>query len=388
MSLTPEQQKELARFPTVLRALIEAELAAGNAIDEIGHSFPAPPAGACFKLAKQVSVRPRASGDGLDFRERNSSTQSGEFTDAQRFYFILEPPVEAPPPPDMDAIRKALEPRPDPQVQFAQTRKAGARSVPETERAPARTRAQERKVPTPASDGLSRTETETGTTWWLHFRDHRPPEEVQFTLERAVMTLCTSAMDQGKLCLRAKANVNGARYTFELQFEAALPGINAYSLRVTGSWAEHQATNHEYFRTTSESWFQLWTREWTAASSPREGEGWEELYRSRSDAALKAEAHLDSVAAIQQAILTGLKRGGRYSQSHKEGGTNITWRNGRFVRADYGEYPADAQYTDEAEFLGKLRQFCHLDVTRSAGREPLSDLDTWRLILRRLQPGT
>src|SRR5688572_1165832 len=125
MSLTPEHQKELARFPPVLRALIEAELAVGNSIEEIGHSFPAPPAGAYFKLANKVSTRLRASGDGLNFYERNSSIHSGEFTDATRFYFVLEPPNPPPLEPDMDAIRKAHDPKPDALTQLAQ-RPAGS----------------------------------------------------------------------------------------------------------------------------------------------------------------------------------------------------------------------------------------------------------------------
>ena len=109
MSLTPGQQRELAQFPPALRALIDAELAAGNAVVEIGHSFPAPPAGACCRLAKQVSTRPRASGEGLSFRERSSCS---EFTDAQRLHFVVEPPSPPPPMPDMDAIRAAHEPKP------------------------------------------------------------------------------------------------------------------------------------------------------------------------------------------------------------------------------------------------------------------------------------
>jgi hypothetical protein len=50
MTLTAEQAKELTQFPQELRALIESELAAGNSIVEVGHSLPAPPAGAYFKL--------------------------------------------------------------------------------------------------------------------------------------------------------------------------------------------------------------------------------------------------------------------------------------------------------------------------------------------------
>jgi hypothetical protein len=111
MTITPEQQMELRKFPLSLRILVESESAVGNSIIEVGHSFPAPPSGAYIKLAFKVSSRTRASSDGLNFYERNSSIYSGEFTDTQRFYYILEPPNPPPPEPDMDAIRKAYEPQ-------------------------------------------------------------------------------------------------------------------------------------------------------------------------------------------------------------------------------------------------------------------------------------
>lgn len=102
-------------MPPVLRALLEAELAAGNKIVEVAHCFPAPPAGAYFKLAKPVSSRPRTSGGGIDFYDRNSSIYSGEFTDGKRFFFILEPP-HPPPEPDMSATRAASAPAMTPQT--------------------------------------------------------------------------------------------------------------------------------------------------------------------------------------------------------------------------------------------------------------------------------
>jgi hypothetical protein len=95
-------------FPVALRALIEAEIAAGNEIVEIASCHPAPPVGAYAKLARAVSTRARASGDGLDFYDRNSSLYSGEFTDSKRFFFVLEPPHPPEPEPDMDAIRARL----------------------------------------------------------------------------------------------------------------------------------------------------------------------------------------------------------------------------------------------------------------------------------------
>ena len=112
MNLTAEQSRALAGFPQVLQDLVHAELSAGNSIVEIGAGFPAPPVGACLKLAKRVSTRPRESDDKIDFYERNSSSSSGESTDAKRFFWVLEPPDEnAGAYPDMDAIRAEMEAR-------------------------------------------------------------------------------------------------------------------------------------------------------------------------------------------------------------------------------------------------------------------------------------
>jgi hypothetical protein len=378
MNLTSEQQKELAQFPVVLRALVEAELAAGNSIVEVGHSFPAPPAGAYFKLANKISTRPRASGAGIDFYDRNGSSHSGEFADTKRFHFVLEPPNPPPPEPDMDAIRKSYEPKLDSLARLAE-RPAGS-SVEIADNTPRSNETlKARRV-------LESTETATGVKRVLHFEDKRPPQGVQFALERELMTLFAKAMDNGKLCLLARGNVNGARYSFELRFEAALFFRNCYSLRVEASWAEQPANSHDYFRKTSDSWFSLWTRDLMAANPPKADAGSPDRYRKLADTALEVETHLDSVTAIQQAILAGVKDGGSYSTSHKEGGTNIFWRSGKFIRSDYGDDPGQQEFTDEAEFLIMLQQFCHWEVHHLAGQNKLSEFDVWKLILRRLHP--
>ena len=104
--------KEIAAFHAALRELIDAELKAGNKIVELSSTFPAPPpAGAYVKLENPVSTRPRRTALGVDFYDRNSSSYSGEFTDAKRFYFVLEPPHPPEPAPDMDAIRAMIEAR-------------------------------------------------------------------------------------------------------------------------------------------------------------------------------------------------------------------------------------------------------------------------------------
>jgi hypothetical protein len=105
MTIPARFRKDADALPARLRALLDAELAAGNEIKEVGHSHPAPPIGATFMLARAVSTRRRATGAGLKFRAVNSSLYSGEFTDLDGNYFILEPPGPPPPEPDMDAIR-------------------------------------------------------------------------------------------------------------------------------------------------------------------------------------------------------------------------------------------------------------------------------------------
>ncbi len=112
VTIPPEFSEIADAFPPALRALLDAELAAGNTIAQAGSYFPAPPAGAFFKMTGPVTTRPRESGDGLNFRNYESSLYSGSFTDERGFYFILEPPLPPPPEPDMDAIRAAHAPAP------------------------------------------------------------------------------------------------------------------------------------------------------------------------------------------------------------------------------------------------------------------------------------
>jgi|GEM_PF-768912 hypothetical protein len=398
MNLSTMQQKALAQCPPALRALVEAEVAAGNSIVEIGHSFPAPPAGAYFKLANKVTTRPRASVDGLIFYERNSSIYSGEFTDAKRFYFIIEPPNPPPPEPDMDAIRKAHEPKPDSLTQLAQ-RTAGASvgfvlddSKPCSSLTKLEGQAEQQCRRGSIDEEISKprrclnsTESATDFQRVLHFEDRRPPHEVQFALESELMTLFSAKMEGDKLCMIANANVNGARYRFELRFEAALFFRNCYTLVVEASWADLPENRHDYFRKTSDSWFSLWTRNLTATNPPKEDAGSKERYRKLAEAAMDAQGKLDSVAVIQQTIVAEMKRGATYGTSHKEGGTNIFWQNGNFIRSDYGDYPDQKVFSNETEFLAMLRQFCHWDVLRASCKEQRTDLEVWKLILRRLR---
>lgn len=111
MGIPDEHAKEFAGFPAVLRDLVLAEIAAGNEVAEFSHGHPAAPCGAYIRLARAVTTRPRATTESLSFYDRDGSSYSGEFTDATRHFFVLEPPHTPKPPPDMDAIRAELDAR-------------------------------------------------------------------------------------------------------------------------------------------------------------------------------------------------------------------------------------------------------------------------------------
>jgi hypothetical protein len=382
MNLAPEQQKELAKFPAPLRALVEAELDAGNAIAAIENGFPAAPCGASVKLAKAVSEANRKSTSEVKFYERNNSSYCGEFTTAERHFFVLEPPLPPPPYPDMDAIRTSLEPKPDSLTELAQREARSGIRVSTASALPRTDHSQASKV----SPRFTNTESATGWTRVLHFRDERPPHEVQFDLERELMVLFTASMDGGQLRLTATADVHGERYDFDLCFLAALPSGNHFSIRAEVSWADAAPMHHDYCRKSSDGWYRLWTRELMAADPPAADDNLPERYQQLCQAALGAESHLNSVAAVQEAIVDGVKRGGTYNTSHKEGGTKIYWRVDRFVRSDYGDYPDLRNYMSDADFLQMLWNFCQFDVKRHAGKHGLCELDAWKLILRRLSP--
>jgi hypothetical protein len=104
--IPPEFLPDADAFPPVLRALLDAELAAGNRIVRRDYGIPVPPVGAFLQLAQPVSTRARASGDGLTFQDFSKFGFPGSFTDAGGVFYLLEPfapELEV----DMDAIRDA-----------------------------------------------------------------------------------------------------------------------------------------------------------------------------------------------------------------------------------------------------------------------------------------
>ena len=100
--------QQLAAFPAPLRTLVEAELEAGNSIEAIEHGFPAAPCGASVKLARAVTAERRRSVGEVQFYARNNPSYAGEFTTAERHFFVLEPPLPPPTEPDSPYYRYRL----------------------------------------------------------------------------------------------------------------------------------------------------------------------------------------------------------------------------------------------------------------------------------------
>ncbi len=150
------------------------------------------------------------------------------------------------------------------------------------------------------------------------------------------MTLFEARMVDDRLTWHATATVVGAEYDFELQFVATLASENCYSLRIAVTWTNFAPTDHDYYRATSASWIASWTRGLNAAtppdSPPRSQDHATDPYRELCRVALEAEAHLDSVTAVQQAILEAFQHGARLSASHKEGGPHFHWCENHYFR--------------------------------------------------------
>lgn len=219
----------------------------------------------------------------------------------------------------------------------------------------------------------------------ISFRDPRPPQEIQFDLERDLMVLLNPAIEDSRLVMQGSLRVNGAGARVRLRFDAAEERTNGYSLWLQMSWDEMPHAVHAYHRQAAEGWFDLWTRKFTAVPAPIPVRNRTERYTAITALALRAEAHLASVEAVQQEILSAMRSGASFSTAHKEGGTVVSFQSGRFIREDYGEVQSRVEFPDESAFLDALRNLYQWETSRSFHPEQPSEYVRWKLILRMLQ---
>ena len=198
------------------------------------------------------------------------------------------------------------------------------------------------------------------------------------------MTLLEPALEESRLTFRGAAKINGVPYRVFLRLEAALFLTNCYLLQFEAAEKDLSAERPSGRGKYLDGWLDLWTRNFTSKPAPEPGEGSAERAKKFAEQALAAEAHLTTVPAVQQEILTALRAGATYSTAHKEGGTNISYQRGRFVRADFGEFSRTEEFRDEAAFLAFLRKFYDWETARGTHPEKASEYAAWKLMLRLL----
>ena len=217
----------------------------------------------------------------------------------------------------------------------------------------------------------------------VEFREARPPRDIRGALERQFMAPLPARMVDGALECRGAASVHGATCFITLRFVAAAPGANAYRLRLTLSWDGLPPEHHDYHRRTADSWFDLWTRDFKPAppAAPARSQEYDRLAAD----ALAEDTEPSRVEAVQRHVLQAMRDGATFSTAHKEGGTVISWRGGRFVRQDYGESEAREVFDDEVSFLAFLRRFFDWETRRGIPGGAPGESDRWRLIARLLR---
>jgi len=219
----------------------------------------------------------------------------------------------------------------------------------------------------------------------FHFRDRRPLHEIQFAVERELMTLLRPLPESSGLEFQASSKSNGVPYRVLLRLTAALPSTNCYLLQFEAAEHDLSPAPPQSWGKAMDGWVNLWCRDFESAPAPEPGAGNLESALQLAEQARAAEAHLTDVPAVQRAILEALRHGATYATAHKEGGTNIAYQRGRFVRVDYGESPSREEFHDEAAFLAFLRKFYDWETSRSCYPEKIPEYDAWKLILRLLR---
>ncbi|MFO0706355.1 MAG: hypothetical protein U0412_05840 [Nitrospira sp.] len=109
MQIPPHMQADAALLPPALRAVLAAELAAGNEIADVLHGFPVAPVGVGIRMARPLSVPVPAGTIGLaPCRFPNWDGSSG-YSDEPGHSFLLGPPVAPPDPPPMEEVRTTAD---------------------------------------------------------------------------------------------------------------------------------------------------------------------------------------------------------------------------------------------------------------------------------------
>lgn len=219
----------------------------------------------------------------------------------------------------------------------------------------------------------------------LFFEDRRSLHEIQAELEGELMAVFQVAQVEPLLTLSVKVPVAGVPHLLTLRWEAAQFLKNSYSLRVALLDSSTVSSTDPAYTRSLDSWLSFWMRNLKPSAPPLPGSGLGERYQECVQASLHAEDHLVDVPSMQREIMGRMREGAYFATAHKEGGTRIGFRRGRFVREDYGESNGQTVFRSEGEFLTSLRQFYDWQTSQHTYPERVTDEVAWKLILRLLR---
>jgi hypothetical protein len=110
MKLPDDVLAEIAKLPATLRAVVEAELAAGNEVAEVLHGPPVPPAGVGIRLARPLSAPLASAAAGMRPCQFPAWDGSSGYSDELKHSFVLGPSGATSDSPRMDAILDEADP--------------------------------------------------------------------------------------------------------------------------------------------------------------------------------------------------------------------------------------------------------------------------------------
>lgn len=225
---------------------------------------------------------------------------------------------------------------------------------------------------------------DASATHVLHFRDVRPPQDLQVVFERHLMALLTCRREGFRLVLETSCKVNGCPFTLSLRLDEVQPLQRWYTLTVSSDWSSFGPEYDEYFRNSAAGWFGYWTRGLEMSEPRPDSDRPNDLYLKVLERYDAFETDLRTVEDVQRKILARMEDGARFSTSHKEGGTIMQCVRGRYSSSTYGENVSDERFPDGAGFLAYVRRFFDMEIRRSCYPDTPSDFVAWKLLLRLL----
>lgn len=212
----------------------------------------------------------------------------------------------------------------------------------------------------------------------FHFRDHRPPPEIQHRLESRLSSLFRPIAGEHPPVFSTAFRSGLTSYQLRLRLNSIADGDHSYTLQMESSGPGAESLS---------GWAKFWTGGLQEAPPREPAPSSSDALRAAAASWLAADSHLDSVASVQAAILEAMRAGAVYSSAHKEGGTTIRWRRGtRFVAESYGESSYTQTFSTAEDFFAYLWESYDWRTSQYVWPERIPEIDAWKLILRFLEP--